>query len=146
MAQAYPKHDEDFYAWTQANANLLKQRKFEEIDVDHLIEELEEMGNSNENQLISRLGVLIAQLLKWQLQPDFRCRSWSGTIREQRIRIKRLLRKNPSLKILMASSVKESFEDALAILEKETPIDLNLLPATCPYTLEELQDDEYYPA
>ena len=146
MAQAYPKHDEDFYAWTQANASLLKQRKFEEIDVDHLIEELEAMGNSNENQLISRLGVLIAHLLKWQLQPDFRCRSWSGTIREQRIRIKRLLRKNPSLKILMASSVKESFEDALAILEKETPIDLNLLPATCPYTLEELQDDEYYPA
>jgi hypothetical protein len=146
MAQAYPKHDEDFYAWTQANASLLKQRKFEEIDVDHLIEELEEMGNSNENQLISRLGVLIAHLLKWQLQPDFRCRSWSGTIREQRIRIKRLLRKNPSLKILMASSVKESFEDALAILEKETPIDLNLLPATCPYTLEELQDDECYPA
>ena len=146
MAQAYPKHDEDFYAWTQSNASLLKQRKFEEIDVDHLIEELEEMGNSNENQLISRLGVLIAHLLKWQLQPDFRCRSWSGTIREQRIRIKRLLRKNPSLKILMASSVKESFEDALAILEKETPLDLKALPATCPYTLEQLQDDAYYPA
>lgn len=146
MAQAYPKHDEDFYAWTQANASLLKQRKFEEIDVDHLIEELEEMGNSNENQLISRIAQLIFHLLKWDHQKHLRSRSWECSIKEQRRRIKRLIKQNPSLKSKLTSALEEGYGDSILLIGKETPLDLKSLPETCPYTLEQLQDDEYYPA
>lgn len=141
----YPKHDEDFYGWAMANASLLKQGKIGEADMEYIIEELEEMVSSNECQLINRLAILISHLLKWQLQPDFRGRSWSGTIKEQRHRIKRLIKKNPSLNPKIYESVEEGFLDSKDLIEKETPIDLKLLPATCPYTFEQIMDDAFYP-
>ena len=146
MAQAYPKHDEDFYAWTQANASLLKQRKFEEVDVDHLIEELESMGASERRELISRFAQLIFHLLKWEHQKHLRSRSWECSIKEQRRRLFRLINENPSLKPKLTSALEDGYGDATLLIGKETPVDLNLLPATCPYTLEQLQDDAYYPA
>lgn len=141
----YPKYEEDFYAWTQSTADLLKNKHYSKVDFEHVIEEIEEMGTSNENQLISRLGVLIAHLLKWELQPDFRCRSWSGTIDEQRLRLSRLLKKNPSLKIKIPGAIEEGFKETKALIKKETPIDLTTLPSQCPYSIEDLLDEAYYP-
>lgn len=140
-----PKYEQDFYGWALSNVNLLKQGKYQEADMEHIIEELEEMGISNENQLINRFSILIAHLLKWQFQPDFRGRSWSGTIKEQRNKIQRLLRKNPSLKSKIAEAVEEGFSDSRNVIEKETPIDLKLLPKECPYTFEQIINDEFYP-
>lgn len=140
-----PKHDEDFYGWAMANATLLKQKKYQEADMDMIIEELEEMGGSNENQLINRLGVLIAHLLKWQFQSELRGRSWEGTIEEQRHKIKRLIKKNPSLKTKIPEAVEEAFSDSKSIIKKDTPLDLKLLPAECPYTFDQITDDDFYP-
>jgi len=140
-----PKHDEDFYGWAMANATLLKQGKYKEADMDMIIEELEEMGGSNENQLINRLGVLIAHLLKWQFQSELRGRSWEGTIEEQRHKIKRLVKKNPSLKTKIPEAVEEAFSDSKSIIKKDTPLDLKLLPAECPYTFDQITDDDFYP-
>lgn len=141
-----PRYEEDFYGWAMANASLLKQGKIKEADMDHIIEELEEMGRSEKAQLINRLSVLIAHLLKWQFQPDFRGRSWSGTIEEQRHKIGRLIKENPSLKPKIPEAVKEGFLDSKSILKKETSIDLKLLPTKCPYTFDQIMDDEFYPA
>lgn len=140
-----PKHDEDFYGWAMTNASLLKQKKYQEADMDMIIEELEEMGGSNENQLINRLGVLIAHLLKWQFQPEVRGRSWEGTIEEQRHKIKRLVKKNPSLKTKISEAIEEGFSDSKSIIKKDTPLELKLLPAECPYTFDQIMDDEFYP-
>jgi len=65
-----PKYEEDFYGWTVTNISLLKQGKFNEVDMDHIIEEIESLGRSNRRELISRLGVLIAHLMQWKYQPD----------------------------------------------------------------------------
>ena len=141
----YPHHDEDFHGWAMANASLLKQGKIGEADMEYIIEELEEMVSSNECQLINRLAILIAHLLKWHFQPDFRGRSWSGTIEEQRQKIERLIKKNPSLKSKIIEAVEDGFSDSKSIIKKETPIDLKLLPTTCPYTFEQIMDDAFYP-
>jgi len=143
--QMIPKHDEDFYGWAMTNASLLKQKKYQEADMDMIIEELEEMGGSNENQLINRLGVLIAHLLKWQFQPELRGRSWEGTIEEQRHKIKRLVKKNPSLKTKISEAIEEGFSDSKSIIKKDTPLELKLLPAECPYTFDQIVDDDFYP-
>lgn len=141
----HPKYEEDFYGWALSNVSLLKKGKYQEADMEHIIEELEEMGISNENQLINRFSILIAHLLKWQFQPDFRGRSWSGTIKEQRNKIERLLRKNPSLKSKISEALEEGFSDSKNVIEKETPIDLKLIPEECPYTFEQIINDEFYP-
>ena len=139
------KYEEDFYNWAMTNASLLKQRKFNEADMENIIEEIEAMGRSEKNQLVNRFSILIAHLLKWQFQPDFRGRSWHGTIKEQRKRIKMLLKDNPSLKSKLEDGLADAYELAVDQIEKETPIDLKLLPQHCLYSFNNCIDDEFYP-
>lgn len=141
----HPKYEEDFYAWAFTNASLLRQGKFNEADIENIIEEIESMGRSEKNQLVNRLTVLITHLLKWQLQPDFRGRSWHGTIKEQRKRVKLLLKDNPSLKSTLTDALVDAYELAVDQIEKETPIDLKLLPSTCPYSFEKCLDEGFWP-
>lgn len=141
----YPKYEEDFYGWVMANAQFLKAGNLSEIDLENLIEELISLGGNQYDQLVNRLAVLMAHLLKWQYQPNFRGRSWSGTLKEQRLRIKSVIKKNPSLKNKITEAVTEAYESSLAIVEKETRIDLKLLPVDCPYSFEQCLDSEFYP-
>ncbi|MDJ0680442.1 MAG: DUF29 domain-containing protein [Xenococcaceae cyanobacterium MO_167.B52] len=92
------EYQTDFYAWTQQQAELLRNKKIEQLDWSNLAEEIEDMGRSEKRQLESRLEVLIMHLLKWQFQPNLRSRSWQLTIKEQRLRLEKLLAENPSLK------------------------------------------------
>ena len=71
-----PLHDLDFYAWTQQQVDILKSGNLDDVDIKHLIEEIESMGASERRELINRLAVLLAHLLKWNYQPSFRGRSW----------------------------------------------------------------------
>lgn len=57
-------YEKDFYAWTKEQAMLLREHNFAELDVDHLIEEIENMGRSKRQQLVNRLEVLLLHLLK----------------------------------------------------------------------------------
>ncbi len=141
----YPSHEKDTYGWAVHTAQLLRNKKMSEVDFDGIIEELEEMGISNRHALKNRLSQLIFHLLKWQYQPDFRGRSWSGTIKEQRIRLNDLLEDNPSLKAIMEESLKKAYKITMTLIEKETPLDLKLLPAECPYTLEQIMNGGFYP-
>jgi len=79
-------YNKDFYAWLMKNADLLRQHKFNEVDIEHVAEELESMGKSEKRELTSRLTVLLAHLLKWKLQLILRSRSWKNTILTQRIK------------------------------------------------------------
>jgi hypothetical protein len=90
-------HEQDFYGWVQAQAQLLKAGNFHDLDLHNLIDEVESMGASERRELMSRLEVLLAHLLKWQYQPGRRCSSWLNTIEEQRVRISDHLQANPSL-------------------------------------------------
>ena len=140
-----PKYEEDFYGWISASIMLLKQKRFGEMDIDHLIEELEDMGNNKKHALVSRLAQLIFHLLKWQHQPDFRGRSWDASIQEQRKRIKKLFLENPSLKSELDMFLLDAYEDSIFLIKKETPIDLKLFPKECPYTFDQIMNDEFYP-
>jgi hypothetical protein len=144
-----PKHDEDFYGWAMAEAQLLKQGKFNEADMDKIIEEIETLGRSNKRELVNRLGVLIAHLMKWQYKDHMEAsywKSWKGTIIRQRIDLSDLLEENPSLKSQVKEAMPKAYKYALAIIEEETPLNLKTLPSECPYNFEQLMDDGFYPA
>lgn len=124
-------HENDFYAWTQEQAKLLKTGQIHQIDWQNIAEEIEDMGRSEKRQLESRLEVLIMRLLKWQYQPNLRSRSWELTIKEQHLRLERLLQKNPSLHSNLAEVVEDVYPLATLSAERETG--LSLFPETCPY-------------
>lgn len=133
----------DFFAWTQEQAALLKAGKWSEIDMEHLAEEIEDMGKSEKRTLESRLEVLLLHLLKWQYQPAFRGRSWLLTIKEQRIRLLEHLEENPSLKGTLQQSLKKAYRLAVIGAERETG--LEVLPDTCPYPVEKVMDADFFP-
>lgn len=133
-------HRQDFHAWTRQQADLIRSGRFGELDAVNLIDEIEDMGGSRERELESRLGVLLAHLLKWRYQPDRRSRSWRLTIMEQRRRIARLLKRNPSLKPLLVEVLEDAYGDALLIAARETDLDESAFPPACPFSLEQVMD------
>ena len=116
-------HETDFYAWTQQQTAFLRNHDLEQLDVVNLIEEVEEMGRREKRELESRLEVLLMHLLKWQYQPGLRSRSWQLTIKEQRLRLAKLLNENPSLKSILADYVISAYALAIISAERETGLD-----------------------
>ncbi|HEY9626799.1 MAG TPA: DUF29 domain-containing protein [Coleofasciculaceae cyanobacterium] len=135
----------DFYAWTQAQAQLLRQQHWSELDLPHLIEEIESLGKQQRSELRNRLSVLIAHLLKWHYQPQRRSRSWINTLRIQRLDTLDLLKDNPSLKPYLQTELQNFYQRAIALAAGETDLPLQTFPPNNPYTLEEILDDRFYP-
>jgi hypothetical protein len=138
-------YNKDFYAWLMKNADLLRQHKFNEVDIEHIAEELESMGKNEKRELTSRLTVLLAHLLKWKFQSALRSRSWKNTILTQRIDILELLEDSPSLKYELEKRVVIAYEKAKLSAEDETGIDKNNFPEACPFTFEQLLKKDYLP-
>jgi hypothetical protein len=145
-------YDTDFYAWVQDQAALLAARRFEELDLPHLVEELQLMGNSERGELANRLSVLLAHLLKLQIAAerlpyvyDRAQRGWHLTCTEQRVQLKRLLRRNPSLR----PSVSDELPDAYTIARLQVAIALGVdeasMPLTCAWTPEQVLEADFWP-
>ena len=79
-------------------------------------------------------------MLKWDQQPEHRTPSWIFSIREQRRRYQRHLRKNPSLKPLLGQALAESYEDARDWAADETHLHPSEFPETCPYEWADILD------
>jgi hypothetical protein len=138
-------YDRDFYSWTRQQASLLRQHQFDRLDLSHLVEELEDLGNRHYDQLESRLMQLVAHLLKWQVQHWQRTNSWRATIRVQRTAIAKLLRRNPGLKPRLEEAMTESWSEArdLAIAETDLPDDR--FPETNPFSVEQVLNSDFWP-
>jgi len=139
------RYQTDFYGWIQDQADALKAGNFTGLDLEHLIEEIEDMGKSQQRTLESRLEVLLMHLLKWQFQPRLRSPSWQFTIKEQRRRIAKLLKKNPSLSSAIGETLADAYESAVSVASAETGIDQSTFPAHCPWTFEQTTAPAFWP-
>lgn len=138
-------YDRDFFEWTVRNAELLRSGRSTEADLEHIAEEIEDMGKRERRELLSRLSVLIAHLLKWQVQPDRRSGSWTTTIRLQRSRINRLIFQMPSLRPFLVENLAEAYQDGVMTAAVETNLPVEAFPSTCAWELDALLDEEFMP-
>lgn len=143
--QASTLYEKDFYAWTQEQAKLLREGAWNGLDVANLVEEIESLGKQQRQELRNRLGVLLGHLLKWEFQPSKRSKSWFVTLREQRRRIRDLLKESPSLKPYLPEALQNAYEDGLDLVVRETPLCDRDLPTDCPYSLEQVLDGAFFP-
>lgn len=147
--QQNSSYERDFLRWTEEQAQHLRDRNLDQLDFEHLIEEVLSMGKSEIRALESRLAVLLSHLLKWAWQPVGRSRSWEATIEEQRFRIQQLLEEMPSLRSrLMEAESKICFSAwkiARYRAEEETKISFKLFPTEIPWTLEQILQDDWFP-
>jgi hypothetical protein len=145
---ARPREDlykTDFYAWTQEQARLLRERRWDDLDLENLIDEVETVGRSNKKEIESRLVILVAHLLKWKFQPGARSSGWIGTIMEQRFEIEAIVRDSPSLKRYPGEVLSDRYRAARLLAAKETGIDYTLFPDACPFRVEQVLDDDFFP-
>ena len=145
MINSVTLHDQDFHAWTLQQATLLRQGRWAEADIEHVVEELECMGASERRELISRLAVLMAHLLKWQFQPELRSNSWRNTIDVQRFDVKELLEDNPSLAASLNERMEKAYQKSVMLAVWETGLSKSIFPVACPFSAEQLLREEYGP-
>lgn len=138
-------YDDDFFAWTQEQARLLRNGELADIDMENLAEEIESTGRSNRRELRSRLAVLIMHLLKWRFQPVFRSNSWSGTIREQRKQVHDLVEESPSLGSLLSNELAVVYEAAVIKAVIDTGLGDGSFPVDCPFTPEQILSEDFLP-
>lgn len=136
-------YDTDFYAWTQQQAELLRQGRWDELDIDNLMEEIESLGRSDYRSLVSAVEQLTLHLLKWQYQPELRSYSWEVSIDKQRAEMDKILDDSPSLKSKLDEVVPKGYRYGRRGAAKETQKPLAAFPATCPYTWEQLTDENW---
>lgn len=138
-------YDQDFFAWTQRTAELLRAGRFDVVDVEHLAEEIEAMGRSDRRQIESRLAVVLIHLLKWVHQPERRSRSWQKTLLTQRQRLEQVLRDSPSLRRQVVDLLPATYRGAVKAAALETGLPATSFPLACPYTPAQILDEDFLP-
>ncbi|MGL5872929.1 MAG: DUF29 domain-containing protein [Xenococcaceae cyanobacterium] len=135
-------YDRDFSLWIDTTVEQLKHKKLDNIDWENLIEEIESLGKSEKNALKSNLRILLMHLLKWEFQQDRRSNSWSYTITEHNIRINNAFQDSPSLKSYFADIFDDCYRDARKLAAKQTGLDINIFPVSCPFAREDVLNSD----
>jgi hypothetical protein len=138
-------YEADFYAWANEQALLLRAGRLEVLDIGNIAEELESMGRSEKRELVNRLIVLLAHLLKWRFQPERRSRNWRATITIQRDDLDRHLRDNSSLKAKLDETIADAYKTARTMAEGETNLPKSTFPIVCPWASAQILDEEFWP-
>lgn len=139
-------YEADLHAWALAQAEALCRRSTNELDWDHLAEEIEALGRKEARELYNLYVVLNTHLLKSLVQPERRSRSWKLTILEQRRALARHLADNPSL----AAREDVEFADAYGFAGVRAAVETDLpegdFPDQPPFTKEQARADDWWPA
>lgn len=135
----------DFNLWVEATAQLLRDGRLTELDMVNLLEEVETMGRSDKLALSSNLVVVLLHLLKWQYQPNKRTRSWEKSIAEHRRRIDECFETSPSLKNHYLQIFDKCYLNARKQAKIETRLLLEDFPEICPFTTEQVLDEDFLP-
>jgi Domain of unknown function DUF29 len=121
-------YDRDFYTWSLEQARLVREGRWEAVDLENVAEEIESLGREQFNKLASALRVLMLHMLKWDHQPELRSRSWVLSIEAQRLELEDVVADNPGLRPRISEAMARGYRKARLEAAKET------FPETCPYS------------
>ena len=146
-------YENDFYTWSLLQAELVRQGRFDELDLENLVEEIEDMGKSQYRALTSALGQLLMHLLKWQMQSRKGDRhdvtdwhtSWQISIGKQRPDIERILEENPGLKPKLNEAFAQAYRWAVRRAAVEMQCKASGFPGQCPWTFEQIMKEGFLP-
>ena len=138
-------YDIDVIAWANEQAGLLRSGQFAALDSEHLAEEIEDVGKSEQRELVNRLALLLAHLLKWHYQPDRQSVSWQRTIKEQRRALAFHLKQVPSLQHRLADAewLDAVWADAVTLAIAESGMDA--FPESCPWVMADILRPDWLP-
>ncbi len=135
---ALPDHATDAAGWAEAQAAALRERRVDLLDWDNLAEEIADVSGRERDKIESAMVILMAHLLKWEFQASRRLGSWAITVSEQRNRVLRGLRDNPSLRSRASAMMLDSYHSARNAAAKQMGVVRRTLPTICPFSYDEI--------
>ncbi|WP_392533312.1 DUF29 domain-containing protein [Nostoc sp. C117] len=140
-------YDQDFYAWVEQTAELLQSHQWDTLDLEHLIEEVVDLGRSQQRALQSALRLVLSHLWKWKYQPEHRSHRWQVTITRERLNIDELLQESPSLWRFLNDTewINTTYQRARREAMVETNLSEDNLAIASPFSIDEILDLDFYP-
>ncbi|HCO39309.1 MAG TPA: DUF29 domain-containing protein, partial [Aquificaceae bacterium] len=142
-------YHKDFPLWVEKNLELLREKAYDLVDWENLLEEIEDMGLRHLESCISHLAVILEHLYKWdhfrgltKAGEEKGGLSWIRSVENARKRIGILFKRYPSLRTKLKPELDYAWEEAVIRLQEwldkigEDP-DQYHIPEKCPYTYEE---------
>ncbi|MCC5625327.1 DUF29 domain-containing protein [Nostoc sp. CHAB 5715] len=147
-------YEQDFYAWVEQTAEFLRclrratpTHQWDTLDLEHLIEEVVDLGKSQQRALQSALRLVLSHLLKWKYQPERRNHSWQVTITRERLNIDELLQESPSLRRFLndAEWINSTYQRTRREAMVETGLSEENFAIACLFSVDEILDLDFYP-
>jgi len=129
--------------WLEETIILLKEKRFQDLDLNNLIEELEALGKRDKNAVASLLEQIIRHLLLlqyWTEEYETNGNHWQTEIIGFRNQLERLLTNN--LQNYLDSELEKIYKSALKYVKQKTRFKLDF-SEHCPYSLEQILDETY---
>ena len=143
----YQIYEQDYPEWLGITLNQLQNRDLENIDWEHLIEEIAALGNEQRRKVESYLLRLLIHLLLynyWSSEKDWSGRGWEKEIDNFRLELDLLLESkvlyNHCVKILDKIYIKAR-NNAI----RKSELSPEIFPENCPYSLTEILNPEWLP-
>jgi hypothetical protein len=136
-------YESDESLWLEETIELLKQKQFNQLDIENLIEELINLCKRDLAKVKSLLRQIIIHLLLlqfWQVEYKRNHRHWIGEIKTFRYDLNNHLTTN--LRNKLEDDLDNIYHSAVDFVESKT--DLTILPEKCPYSLSQLLADDYF--
>jgi hypothetical protein len=135
-------YDKDYAEWTVRTAELLREGRLDELDLENLAEEIETLGRSERSAVRSQLRRMLTHLVKLSIQPERGGASWRGSVANARTALLDLMEESPSLRRLAQGNLQKIYREAVELALIETDLKGSALeagiPKNCPYSLASL--------
>ena len=140
-------YETDVVAWANEQAGFVRAGRFDQLDLKHIAEEIEDVGKSEQRELASRMAVLLAHLLKWEHQPARRSKSWQYTLTTQRKEVAYVISEAPSLRTKFSDErwLDIVWSKAKSQAESETGLDIDTFPEVCPWPISDVLSEGWLP-
>jgi hypothetical protein len=133
-------YDTDFVEWTARTAELVRAGRLDEVDLEHVAEEIEDLGKRDRWAVQSQMQRLLLHQIKRKIQPERETASWRHSITDSRKRILGRLKDSPSLRRFLEKELQDIYTSAVEDALFETGVKNPGLPERCPFPLDQLLD------
>jgi hypothetical protein len=152
-------YERDFYKWIMENVKFLKNREFDKVDWENVIEELESIGRRELRNAVEFMATILEHLYKYEnFKEDESIKdAWIDNINDARMELEYLFNDSPSLRekaqekidLAWKSAVKRliswfKYPENKYLADKyfgKKPTEENF-PKKCPYTFQQILEYE----
>lgn len=140
-------YEEDYVLWIDETIAQLQKRDVDNLDWNHLIEEMEALGSEQRHKVNSYLLQLLIHLLLyqyWESEKD-RCRKgWEDEIDNFRVQLE-FLWESKILYNYFLTRIDNVYLKARRRAIKKTQLSPDVFPEQCPFSIEQLIKAEFFP-